>query len=94
VFDSTESRAALKMVRRFLLDHVPPSMIDRAAFDLIDQRQDAIDRRITALRAEAAAAMARADPAPSPSMLFSFPYVLGMIVRERLKEIENNRGHA
>ena len=73
MFDSTESREALEMVCRFLLDHVPPSMIDRAAFDLIDQRQDAIDRHITALRDEVSAAMAGADPAPSPPMLFLIP---------------------
>ena len=70
VFDSKESRDAFNFVREYILENLPPGAVDRAAFDLIDLRQDAIDRHITALRDEVSAAMARADPAPSPSMLF------------------------
>jgi hypothetical protein len=82
------------MNRDALLVNIPPGCLDRAAFQLIDRREDEIDRAISAMCETAEAQISAINPALASSLAFSIPFVAGVMIRERLREIERQRGHA
>ncbi len=93
-FTSPESRAAFNEVRDFILANLPPGALDRAAFELIDLRQDEVERAIAKMCDAVEAEILRAEHAPPPALAFSIPYVGGEMIKARLREIESQRGHA
>lgn len=93
-FSSPEAKAAFNEVRDFILAKAPPGAIDGLAFSLIDLPTEEVDRRIAEMCKTVEAAILRADVEPSPSVAFSIPFVGGEMIRQRLREIENNRGWA
>jgi hypothetical protein len=93
-FSSPESKAAFNEVRDFILAKAPPGIIDGAAFSLIELPPDEVDRRIAAMCETVEAEVLRTNPAVSPSVAFAIPFVSGAMIRERLREIESQRGYA
>ena len=93
-FSTPEPREAFDFVRDFILANAPPGAIDRAAFSLLGLRRDQVDRAISEMCEAVEAGLTCADSVPSSAIAFSIPFVAGELIRARLREIENNRGHA
>jgi hypothetical protein len=94
MFECAESRKAFNEIRGALLVNIPPGCLDRAAFQLIDRGPGKIDQAISAMCETAEAQISATNPALSASLAFSIPFVAGVMIRERLREIEDNRGYA
>ena len=92
--ESPESRKAFDAVRDYILANLPQGCLDRAAFQLIDRRQEEIDRAISEMCGTAEAQILAGNPSLSASLAFSIPFVAGVMIRERLREIESQRGYA
>jgi hypothetical protein len=85
MFESPESRAALEHVKRFISSNAPAGIIDECALPLVGESAERINEGLNALRCKMEGGMVHGL---SPSMQFSFAFVFGEMVRERLREIE------